>query len=54
MELHLSVCSILANALRFCDHLPEYHYPEDEQQDHGPALASFGLAAEPLASFVTE
>ncbi|KAJ2898903.1 uncharacterized protein MKZ38_003587 [Zalerion maritima] len=34
--------------------LPEYHYPEDEQQDHGPALASFGLAAEPLAGFLTD
>ncbi|KAI1808846.1 hypothetical protein F4811DRAFT_558909 [Daldinia bambusicola] len=34
--------------------LPEYHYPEDDQQNHGPAFASFGLAAEPLASFVTD
>ncbi|CAJ2510568.1 Uu.00g095370.m01.CDS01 [Anthostomella pinea] len=33
---------------------PEYYYPEDEQQDHGPALASFGLVAEPLASFMTD
>lgn len=32
--------------------LPEYHYSEDDQQDHGPALASFGLAADPLVSFV--
>ncbi|KAH8889896.1 hypothetical protein GQ53DRAFT_766357 [Thozetella sp. PMI_491] len=34
--------------------LHEYHYPEDEQQDHGPALASFGLATEQPASFVTD
>ncbi|KAK3936243.1 hypothetical protein QBC46DRAFT_367034 [Diplogelasinospora grovesii] len=34
--------------------LPECHCPEDEQQDHGPALASFSLAAEPLAGFLTD
>ncbi|KAH8889921.1 hypothetical protein GQ53DRAFT_184525 [Thozetella sp. PMI_491] len=33
--------------------LPEY-YPEDEQQEYGPALASFGLATEPPGSFVTD
>ncbi|KAI1465557.1 uncharacterized protein F4812DRAFT_461249 [Daldinia caldariorum] len=34
--------------------LTEYHYPEDNQQDHGPAPVSLGLAEEPLVSFVTD